>query len=145
MANICINSITFTGEDAFNKISKYVDQYEENFLMGKVVPVPTHVPESEQVDWQRENWGSNWEPTIYSFCDMGDGSVELICETAWRPSDKGFLTLCKNETLKMEAEWASEDYTYAGKFSYDGEKFTQTRLDEDSAYEMYKDLFNIED
>lgn len=134
MPNWCANEFKIGGSDA--DVDKFMKENMEDgeLSFAKSVPEPEYDGEGDWYDWRIQNWGSKWEPEMWSeFFQEGDKT--LYFNTAWGPPD-GWLEKVANKypNLCFSLRFAEGGCDFSGIMEYEYGELVQNEEGDNGVY-----------
>lgn len=128
MPNWCSNKVSMRFDSA-EQYAEFVDRLiqkenldefeEQNKLFDTFVPTPQELVDDDKggwYGWRVENWGTKWNPTIYSMT-MDDElrTIVMSMDTAWAPPVEFFTKLTEiYPSLEIVLHYVEEGMGFMG-------------------------------
>lgn len=136
MANICTNTITFSGED-LSPIRNLFDEIKQENTDG--------------YGWLPKGYDGGYSHYLFDV-DVTDHVDEIIidCWTKWAPPIEEMMYLCKNTDIHVNIHYEEMGMGLYGKFYYDSKtnEFEDVCLDDDDInriqYDEENDIYTLD-
>jgi len=136
MANICTNTITFSGED-LSPIRNLIQEIQE--------------AEENNVGWLPEGYKGDYYHYLFDV-DITDNDDEIVigCWTKWSPPIEEMMYLCKNTDIHVNIHYEEMGMGLYGKFYYDPKtnEFEDVCLDDEDInriqYDEENDIYTLD-
>jgi hypothetical protein len=136
MANICTNTITFSGED-LSPIRNLIDEIQE--------------AEENNVGWLPEGYKGSYYHWLFDI-DITDNVDDIIigCWTKWAPPIEEMMYLCRNTNVNVNIHYEEMGMGLYGVFFYDSKtnEFEDVCLDDDDInrieYDEENDTYTLD-
>jgi hypothetical protein len=136
MANICTNTITFSGDD-LSPIRNLIQEIQQENTDG--------------YGWLPEGYKGEYSHYLFDV-DVTDHDDEIIidCWTKWAPPIEEMMYLCKNTNIHVNIHYEEMGMGLYGKFYYDSKtnEFEDVCLDDDEInriqYDEDNDIYTLD-
>jgi hypothetical protein len=120
MPNWCSNVVEIHHDDKekIDAIEKEYNRVEKDpKIFNTIRPIPPeHATGEGWYWWCIENWGTKWEPSIYSFERVNDNTLKISMDTAWGPP-VALYNYMTEQGYTIDAFYNEEGMAFCGHYS----------------------------